>query len=128
MTRRRLKEAIAKVQKAISEGRSEPPVPIRDPFVYVSDEKVTTVIGGKQPEPQDVNIDELQLVHHAAQGPGPKQEPVPKIEKERRVRRVVRAIVLQTHSRSQVKGSGKARRSQSEAQGKGGCGTNSDGG
>ena len=31
-----------------------------------------------QPEPQDVNIDELQSVHHAAQGPGPKQEPISK--------------------------------------------------
>ena len=54
--KRRLKEAIAKVQKAISEGKSEPPIPIRDPFVHVSDEKVRTVIDGKQPEPQDINI------------------------------------------------------------------------
>ena len=64
------------MQKAINDGRSEPPVPFRDPFVYVSDEKVRTVVDGKQPEPQDVNIDELQSVHHASQGPGPKQEPV----------------------------------------------------
>ena len=37
-----------------------------------------TVVDGKQPEPQDVNVDvdELQSVHYAAQGPGPKQEPV----------------------------------------------------
>ena len=74
--KKRLREAIVKVQKAINDGRSEPPVPFRDPFVYVSDEKVRTVVDGKQPEPQDVNIDELQSVHHAAQGPGPKQEPV----------------------------------------------------
>ena len=62
------------MQKAINDGRSEPPVPFRDPFVYVSDEKVRTVVDGKQPEPQDVNIDEFQSVHNAAQGPGPKQE------------------------------------------------------
>ena len=74
--KKRLREAIAKVQKAINDGRSEPPVPFRDPFVYVSDEKGRTVVDGKQPEPQDVNIGELQSVHHAAQGPGPKQEPV----------------------------------------------------
>ena len=74
--KKRLREAIAKVQKAINDRRSEPPAPFRDPFVYVSDEKVRTVVDGKQPEPQDVNIDELQSVHHAAQGPGPKQEPV----------------------------------------------------
>ena len=42
--KRRLKEAIAKVQKAISAGQSEPPAPFRDPFVYVSDERVRTVI------------------------------------------------------------------------------------
>ena len=71
--KKRLREAIAKVQKAISAGRSEPPLPIRDPFVYVSDDKVRTVIGGEQPEPQDVNIDELLSAHHAA---GPKQEPI----------------------------------------------------
>ena len=74
--KKRLREAIAKVQKAIRDGRSEPPAPFRDPFVYVSDEKVRTIVDGKQPELQDVNIDELQSVHHAAQGPGPKQEPV----------------------------------------------------
>ena len=74
--KKRLREAIAKVQKAINDGRSEPPVPFRDPLVSVSDERVRTVVDGKRPEPQDVNIDELQSVHHAAQGPGPKQEPV----------------------------------------------------
>ena len=114
--KKRLKEAIVKVQKAISEGRSDAPVPIRDPFVYVSDEKVRTVIGGKQPEPQDVNIDELQSAHLVAKGPGPKQEPVSRVQrgKERRARREVRAIVVPTHSRSQARD-----RSQSEAQGQG---------
>ena len=48
--KKRLKEAIAKVQKAISKGRSNPPVPNCDPFVYVSDEKVRTILGGTQPE------------------------------------------------------------------------------
>ena len=76
--KRRLKEAIAKVQKAISAGQSEPPAPFRDPFVYVSDEKVRTVLDGRQPEPLNVDIEGLQSVHHAAPGPGPKQEPVPK--------------------------------------------------
>ena len=47
--KKRLKEAIAKVQKAISAGQSEPPAPFRDPFVYVSDEKVRTVLDGRQP-------------------------------------------------------------------------------
>ena len=45
------------------------------PF-YVSDDRVRTVLDGRQPEPLDVNVDELQSVHHAAQGPGPKQEPI----------------------------------------------------
>ena len=76
--KKRLKEAIAKVQKAISAGQSEPPAPFRDPFVYVSDERVRTVLDGRQPEPLDVNIEGLQSVHHAAQGPGPKQEPIVK--------------------------------------------------
>ena len=76
--KRRLKEAIAKVQKAISAGQSEPPAPFRDPFVYVSDERVRTVIDGSQPEPLNVDIEGLQSVHHAAPGPGPKQEPVVK--------------------------------------------------
>ena len=76
--KKRLKEAIAKVQKAISAGQSEPPAPFRDPFVYVSDEKVRTVLDGRQPEPLNVDIEGLQSVHHAAPGPGPKQEPVPK--------------------------------------------------
>ena len=49
--KKRLKEAIAKVQKAISAGQSEPPAPFRDPFVYVSDERVRTVLDGSQPEP-----------------------------------------------------------------------------
>ena len=40
--KKRLKEAIAKVQKTISAGQSEPPAPFRDPFVYVSDERVRT--------------------------------------------------------------------------------------
>ena len=35
-----------------------------------------TVLDGRQPEPLNVNVDELQSVHHAAQGPGPKQEPI----------------------------------------------------
>ena len=74
--KRRLKEAIAKVQKAINAGQSEPPAPFRDPFVYVSDERVRTVIDGSQPEPLNVDIEGLQSVHHAAPGPGPKQEPV----------------------------------------------------
>ena len=76
--KKRLREAIAKVQKAISAGQSEPPAPFRDPFVYVSDERVRTVLDGRQPEPLDVNIEGLQSVHHAAQGPGPKQEPIVK--------------------------------------------------
>ena len=76
--KKRLKEAIAKVQKAISAGQSEPPAPFRDPFVYVSDEKVRTVLDGRQPEPLNVDIEGLQSVHHAAPGPGRKQEPVPK--------------------------------------------------
>ena len=44
--KKRLKEASRRLVRA---NRS--PVPIHDPFVYVSDEKVRTVIGGKQPEP-----------------------------------------------------------------------------
>ena len=78
--KKRLREAVAaaKVQKAISAGQSEPPAPFRDPFVYVSDERVRTVLGGRQPEPVNVKADELQSVHHAAQGPGPKQEPIVK--------------------------------------------------
>ena len=76
--KKRLREAVAKVQKAISAGQSEPPAPFRDPFVYVSDERVRTIIDGRQPEPLDVNVEELQSVHHAAQGPGPKQEPIVK--------------------------------------------------
>ena len=76
--KKRLREAVAKVQKAISAGQSEPPAPFRDPFVYVSDERVRTVLDGRQPEPLNVNVDELQSVHHAAQGPGPKQEPIVK--------------------------------------------------
>ena len=76
--KKRLREAVAKVQKAINAGQSEPPAPFRDPFVYVSDERVRTIIDGRQPEPLDVNVDELQSVHHAAQGPGPKQEPIVK--------------------------------------------------
>ena len=63
--KKRLKEAIAKVQKAISAGQSEPPAPFRNPFVYVSDERVRTVLDGRQPEPLDVNIEGLQSVHHA---------------------------------------------------------------
>ena len=74
--KKRLKEAIAKVQKAISAGQSEPPAPFRDPFVYVSDERVRTVLDGRQPEPLSVDIEGFQSVHHAAPGPGPKQEPV----------------------------------------------------
>ena len=73
---KRLQEAIAKVQKAINAGQSEPPVPVRDPFIYVADERVKAVLGGKQPEPVNVDINELQSVHHAAPGPGPKQEPI----------------------------------------------------
>ena len=76
--KKRLREAVAKVQKAINAGQSEPPAPFRDPFVYVSDERVRTVIDGRQPEPLNVNVDELQSVHHVAQGPGPKQEPIVK--------------------------------------------------
>ena len=72
----RLREAVAKVQKAINAGQSEPPAPFRDPFVYISDDRVRTVLDGHQAEPLDVNVDELQSVHHAAQGPGPKQEPI----------------------------------------------------
>ena len=64
------------MQKTINAGQSEPPAPFRDPFVYVSDDRVRTVLDGRQPEPLDVNVDELQSVHHAAQGPGPKQEPI----------------------------------------------------
>ena len=110
--KRRLREAVAKVQKAISAGQSEPPAPFRDPFVYVSDDRVRTVLDGQQPEPLDVNVDELQSVHHAAQGPGPKQEPIIKGGKGkgkkgekggRRVKRVVRAIVLPTHNQSQAR-------------------------
>ena len=76
--KKRLKEAMAKVQKAVSAGQSEPPAPFRDPFVYVSDERVRTVLDGRQPEPLDVNVEGLQSVHHAAPGPGPKQEPITK--------------------------------------------------
>ena len=39
---------------------------------------LSVVLDGRQPEPLNVNIDELQSVHHAAQGPGPKQEPMVK--------------------------------------------------
>ena len=67
--KRRLREAVAKVQKAINAGQSEPPAPFRDPFVYVSDDRVRTVLDGRQPEPLNVNVDELQSVHHAAQEP-----------------------------------------------------------
>ena len=59
--KKRLREAIAKVQKAI-----------------ISDERARTVLDGRQPEPLDVNIEGLQSVHHTAQGPGPKQEPIVK--------------------------------------------------
>ena len=76
--KKRLKEAVAKVQKAINAGQSEPPAPFHDPFVYVSDDRVRAVLDGRQPEPLNVNVDELQSVHHAAQGPGPKQEPIVK--------------------------------------------------
>ena len=69
------------MQKAINAGQSERPAPFRDPFVYVSDDRVRTVLDCRQPEPLDVNVDELQSVHRAAQGPGPKQEPIVKGEK-----------------------------------------------
>ena len=59
-----------------AEGNQEPPAPFRDQFVYVSDDRVRTVLDGRQPEPLSVNVDELQSAHHAAQGPGPKQEPI----------------------------------------------------
>ena len=39
---------------------------------------VRTVLDGRQPEPLNVDIEGLQSVHHAAPGPGPRQEPVPK--------------------------------------------------
>ena len=71
--KKRLREAVAK-----NAGQSEPPAPFRDPFVYVSDERVRTEIDGRQPEPLEVNVEELQSAHHAAQGPGPKQEPIVK--------------------------------------------------
>ena len=87
------------MQKAISAGQSEPPAPFRDPFVYVSDERVRTVIDGRQPEPLEVNVEELQSVHHAVQGPGPKQEPIVKGRKERKA---VRAVVLPALHQSQV--------------------------
>ena len=45
--KKRLREAVAKVQKAISAGQSEPPAPFRDPFVYVSDDRVRTVLDGR---------------------------------------------------------------------------------
>ena len=88
--KRRLREAVAKVQKAINAG----PAPFRDPFVYVSDERVRTVLDGRQPDPLQVNVEELQSVHHAAQGPGPKQEPIIKGGK---------GVVLPAHHQSQVK-------------------------
>ena len=89
--KKRLREAIAKVQKAISKGRSEPPPPIRDPFVCVSGDKAT-FIGSES-------------VHHAAQSPGPKQEPVVKggKGKGKKGEKGGRAIVLPTLGRSQVK-------------------------
>ena len=90
--KKRLKEAVAKVQKAINAGQSEPPAPFRDPFVYVSDDRVRTVLDGRQPEPLNVNVDELQSSRSSRAGK----------EKERRVKRVVRAIILPTHSQSRA--------------------------
>ena len=85
--KRRLREAVAKVQKAINAGQSEPLAPFRDPCVYVSDDRVRTVLDGRQPDPLNVNVDELQSVHRAAQGPGPKQEPIIKGGKGRERKR-----------------------------------------
>ena len=93
--KKRLKEAIAKVQKAISAGQSEPPAPFRDPFVYVSDERVRTVLDGSQPEP--LNVMRRVLV------PSRSRSLRAEKEKERRGKRAVRAVVLPAHHRSQVK-------------------------
>ena len=95
--KRRLKEAIAKVQKAISAGQSEPPAPFRDPFVYVSDERVRTVIDGSQPEPLNVDIVRRVLV------PSRSRSSRAEKEKGRKGKRAARAVVLPAHRRSQVK-------------------------
>ena len=105
--KRRLREAVAKVQKAINAGQSEPPAPFRDPFVYVSDDRVRTVLDGRQPEPLNVNVDELQsasrciMLHRVLVQSRSRSSRAEK-EKGRRVKRVVRAIVLPTHNQSQA--------------------------
>ena len=61
--KKRLREAVAKAQKAISAGQSEPPAPFRDPSVDGSGADRSWY---SAPEPVDVNIEELQSVHHVA--------------------------------------------------------------
>ena len=65
----RLKEAVTKMKKALNEGKIDQPTMKEDPHIYVGEQRARTVIGGAQPEPERVDVDQLQSIHDPAKAP-----------------------------------------------------------